>query len=234
MALATVREFQRADVGAITVVNRSWEHAQQLARQCKVKAVHVESLWEQVLRADIVVSAIKQRMMVTREELEIVLRERKEKEIALIDISMPRTIDPNVRLLEGVVAYDLDDLSAIAEQSEPRRSMLPVAERIIATEAAGFRNKLLSESVVSTISAMRKRLELICSQEMDQLRDQFGPFTEDQEVALRTLSSHISQRIAAALARQLKEMPGHSELTGALQQLLQLEMNTKAEAKTAD
>jgi glutamyl-tRNA reductase len=79
--------------------------------------------------------------------------------------------------------------------------------------------------VLSTISAMRHRLESICGQEMDQLREQFGPFTEDQEVALRALSAHISQRISAALARQLKEMPGRNELTGALQQLFQLETN---------
>ena len=71
---------------------------------------------------------------------------------------------------------------------------------------------------------MRERLELICKQEMDQLREQFGPFTDDQEVALETLSAHIAQRISAALARQLKEMPGRNELTGALQQLFQLEV----------
>jgi glutamyl-tRNA reductase len=234
MALATVREFQKAGSGALTVVNRSWDHAQQLARQCNVKAAHAESLWEQVLRADAVVSAAAQRVLLTREELEIVMHERKNKHIVLVDLSVPRTMDPDVRALEGVTAYDLDDLSAAMDQREQRRTMLPVAERIIATEASGFRTKLLSESVLSTITAMRERLELICAQEMDQLREQFGPFTEDQEVALETLSAHISQRISAALARQLKEMPGRNELTGALQQLFQLEMTgSKAEAKAA-
>ena len=86
--------------------------------------------------------------------------------------------------------------------------MLPVAERIVAEEAAGFRNKLLSESILPTISAMREKLELICQQEMDQLKEQFGPFTVDQEVALEALSAHITQRISATLARQLKQMPG--------------------------
>jgi glutamyl-tRNA reductase len=162
-------------------------------------------------------------MLLTREELEIVLRERKDKHMLLLDLSVPRTMDPNIRALEGVSACDLDDLCAAVDQREERRSMLPLAERIIAEEAAGFRTKLLSESALSTIAAMRERLELICAQEMDQLREQFGPFTEDQEVALQTLSAHISQRIAAALARQMKETPGRSELTSAVQQLFQLE-----------
>lgn len=231
MALATVREFQKAGAGAIMVVNRSWDHAQQLARQCGVKAAHAENLWEQVLRADVVVSAASQRVLMTREELEIMMRERKEKHIVIVDLSVPRTVDPNVRALEGVAAHDLDDLCAAMDQREQRRTQLPVAERLIAQEASGFRSKLLSESVVPTISAMRERLELICTQEMDQLREQFGPFTDDQEVALETLSAHIAQRISAALARQLKEMPGRNELTGALQQLFQLEV-AKPQAKS--
>jgi glutamyl-tRNA reductase len=226
MALAAVREFQAAEAGEITVVNRSWEHAQQIAKQCKVKAAHAESLWEQVLRVDAVVSATSQRVLMTREELELVLHERKDNRIVLVDVSVPRTIDPNVRTLDGVTAFDLDDLCRAVDQREDRRKIMPVAERIIAEEAAGFRNKLLAESILPTISAVREMLELICQQEMDQLKEQFGPFTEDQEVALQALSSHITQRISATLARQLKEMPGRPELTSAIQQLFQLDVRS--------
>jgi glutamyl-tRNA reductase len=223
MALATVREFQNAKTGEITVVNRSWDHAQQLARQCKVKAAHAESLWEQVLWADAVVSAASQRVL-TREELEVVLRERRDKHIVIVDMAVPRTVDSNARTLDGVTAYDLDDLCRAMDQREERCAMLPVAERIVAEEAAGFRNKLLSESILPTISAMRKGLELICEQELEHLKEQFGPFTEDQEVALEALSAHITQRISATLARQLREVPGRPELSSAIQQLFELEV----------
>jgi glutamyl-tRNA reductase len=183
----------------------------------------VESLWEQILWADAVVSAASQRVQLTREELEVVLRERKDKSMVIVDVAVPRTVDPNVRTLNGVSAYDLDDLCAAMDQREERRRLLPAAERIIASEAAGFRSKLLMESVLPTISGMREKLEQICRQEMDQLKDQFGPFTEDQEVALQALSTHITQRISATLARQLKEMPERPELTSAIQELFQLE-----------
>jgi glutamyl-tRNA reductase len=224
MALSVVRELQNAGAGEITVVNRSWEHAQHLARQCKVKAVHAESLWEQVLRADAIVSAASQRVMVTREELEVVLPERKAEQLVIVDLAVPRTVDSSIRGLKGVIVHDLDDLCTAMDNVESRRAAMPLAERIVAEEAAGFRNKLLSESILPTISAMRERLVFICGQEMDQLREQFGPFTEDQELALEALSSHIAQRISSTLARQLKEMPGHPELTSALQQLFQLEL----------
>lgn len=236
MALAAVREFQNAEAGEITVVNRSWEHAQQLAKLCKVKVAHSESLWEQVLRADVVVSAAAQRVLLTREGFEVVLPERKDNtNLVVVDLAVPRTVDSSVRTLDGVTAYDLDDLCRAMDNREQRLLMLPVAERIVAEQAAGFRNKLLSESILPTISAMRERLELICRQEMDQLKEQFGPFTLDQEAALEALSSHITQRISATFARQLKQMPGSPELTNALQQLFELEMqNPKTDVTVSD
>jgi len=176
-----------------------------------------------VLKADAVISAASQRILMTREELEVILPERSAKHLVIVDLAVPRTVDAEVRTLSGVIAHDLDDLSLAMDKAEGRILAVPVAERIIAEEAAGFRNKLLTESVLPTISAMRERLELMCAQEMDQLKEQFGPFTEDQELALAALSSHIAQRISATLARQLKEMPGRPELTSALQQLFQLE-----------
>lgn len=236
MALAVVREFQSAEAGEITVVNRNWDHAQHLARQCRVKAAHSESLWEHVLRADVVVAAAAQRVFLTREGLEVVLPERKNSShLVIVDLGVPRTVHSNVRTLDGVTAHDLDDLCCAMDKREQRRLMLPVAERIVAEEAAGFRNKLLSESILPTISAMRERLELICRQEMDQLKDQFGPFTVDQEVALEALSAHITQRISATLARQLKQMPGSPELTSAIQKLFQLEVRkSKADVVVCD
>jgi glutamyl-tRNA reductase len=231
VALAVIREFQSAETGEITIVNRSWEHAQQLAHQCNVKAAHAESLWEQVFRADAVISAASQRILLTREELELVLRERKDKHVVIVDLAVPRAVDPGVRTLEGVRVHDLDDLCRALDQGEARLRMMPMAERVVAEESAGLRNKLLTESVLPTISAMRERLEQICHQEMDQLKEQFGPFTEDQELALQTLSSHITQRISATLARQLKELPGCPELTTALQQLFELDVS-KANVNT--
>ncbi len=69
----------------------------------------------------------------------------------------------------------------------------------------------MAERVVPTIVALRQRLDELCRQELEVLRKEFGPFTEDQDQALTTLTSHITQRIAGSLARELKELPEKSE-----------------------
>ena len=223
MAIAAVRELQNHDAGEITVINRSWDHAQQLSRQYKVRAQHSESLWEQMLAADVVIAAAAHKTHITAGELEVVMRERKNKRLVIVDVAVPRTVAADVRNLDGVSLHDLDDLCATVDMRDGRRANLPAAERIIAEEALGFRGQLLTESVLPTISGMRERLEQICHQEVEQLKDQFGPFTEDQELVLEAFSAHVTQRIAASLARQLKEMPGRPELASAIQQLFQLE-----------
>jgi glutamyl-tRNA reductase len=80
--------------------------------------------------------------------------------------------------------------------------------------------------VVPTIVALRQRLDDLCRQELEVLREEFGPFTEDQDQALVALTAHITQRIAGSLARELKELPERKEqdvLTAAVSRLFHLE-----------
>jgi len=90
----------------------------------------------------------------------------------------------------------------------------------------GFRRRLLAERAVPTIVALRQRLDDLCHQEVEFLRQEFGPFTEEQDDILTTLASHIAQRIASSLARELRELPdrtGQEMLTVAVQKLFQLD-----------
>jgi glutamyl-tRNA reductase len=114
------------------------------------------------------------------------------------------------------------------------RTAVRVSEEVIAAEAQEFRKRLLAQQVVPTIVALRTRLDEICRQELNQLGEEFGPFTEDQQQALSKLASHITQRIAGGLARELKELPEKTEqemLASAVQRLFHLEMRAVAERK---
>ena len=89
----------------------------------------------------------------------------------------------------------------------------------------------MAERVIPTIVALRQRLEELCQQEVEFLRKEFGPFTEDQDQVLTTLAAHITQRIAGSLARELRELPdrtGQDMLTVAVHRLFQLEQSDAA------
>lgn len=131
----------------------------------------------------------------------------------------------------------VNEAHSVADESHGAvacRTAVRVSEEVIATEAQEFRKKLLAQPVVPTIVALRTRLDEICRQELNQLGEEFGPFTEDQQQALSKLASHITQRIAGGLARELKELPEKTEqemLASAVQRLFHLEMRAVAESK---
>jgi glutamyl-tRNA reductase len=116
-----------------------------------------------------------------------------------------------------------------------RRAAVASANKIVVEEVQGFRRRLLAERAVPTIVALRQRLEDLCQQEVDFLRQEFGPFTEEQDDVLTTLASHITQRIASSLARELRELPdrtGQDMLTVAVQKLFQLDKADLVETGT--
>ena len=160
--------------------------------------------------------------------------QREHKPMVMIDIAVPRDIDPEVREIEGIHLFDMDDLEQVVQRNAVgRQAAAEAAEKIVQAEVQGFRRKLIAERVVPTIVALRQRLDELCRQELEVLRKEFGPFTEDQDQALTTLTNHITQRIAGSLARELKELPERNEqdvLTAAVSRLFQLEQPSLAAA----
>jgi glutamyl-tRNA reductase len=188
-------------------------------------------------KADIVVSSTScPHFILNRQEAAHIAKERNRKPMVMIDIAVPRDIEPTVREIEGIHLFDMDDLEHIVQRNAVgRQAAAEAAEKIVQAEVQGFRRKLMAERVVPTIVALRQRLDEICRQELEVLRKEFGPFTEDQDQALITLTAHITQRIAGSLARELKELPERQEqdlLTATVGRLFHLEQPLKAAAGT--
>ncbi|PYV86080.1 MAG: hypothetical protein DMG90_22005, partial [Acidobacteria bacterium] len=147
-----------------------------------------------------------------RDEAERIAKERKNRPMCLVDIAVPRDIDPAVRQVEGMFLFDIDDLEqAVRHNAVGREAAAAEAEKIIVVEANGFRRKLMAERVVPTIVALRGRLDDICRQELEYFCEEFGPFSKDQEQMFEAVTSRITKRIAGSLARELKELPERVE-----------------------
>jgi glutamyl-tRNA reductase len=229
--------LMKAGANRVKVMNRTASRGSELANKLGAIAVPFEERIAQLKKADIVVSSTAcPAFILSRQEAEEIARDRKHKPMVMIDIAVPRDIDPGVREIEGIHLFDMDDLEHVVRRNAVgRQAAAEAAEKIVSAEVQGFRHKLMAERVVPTIVALRQRLDELCRQELEVLRKEFGPFTEDQDQALSALTSHITQRITGSLARELKELPERAEqevLTAAVGRLFHLEQPVRAAAGT--
>ena len=237
MSELSARYLKKYGATDVRVINRTLENAQELAKQLGGTAYPFEERWQHLVEADIVISSTScPHPIFTRDEAEVIRRERDGRQLLLIDIAVPRDIDPAVRDVHGIFLYDIDDLENVVKRNAgDRATAANAAQEIINQEAKFFRRKLMAERVVPTIVALRLRLDEICHQELEGFRSEAGPFTAEQEKALDSLTTRITQRISNQLARELKEREEKIEqdqLAAAIQKLFHLEEPQQAALTT--
>ncbi len=218
----------KAGASHLKVMNRTLARAEELAQKMGAAPVSFDDRLQHLKTADIVVSSTAcPHCILSRQEAEEIARQRHHAPMVMIDIAVPRDIDPGVREVEGIHLFDMDDLEHVVKRNAVgRQAAAEAAEKIVQAEVQGFCRKLMAERVVPTIVALRQRLDELCRQELETLRQEYGPFTEDQDQALTTLTMHITQRITSSLARELKELPERKEqdvLTAVVGRLFHLE-----------
>jgi glutamyl-tRNA reductase len=224
----SARELQQNGATQICVIDRNPEKATQVAAVLTASVAPLDDRWQQMLQADIVISASGcPHTILAREEVEAIAAQRKYRPLVLIDIAMPRDVDPAARKIRGIHLYDVDDLQKIAKHNAAeQQSAAAEAHRILSAEVQGFRHQLSAQRVLPTAVALHQRLDQICRQELDSFRKECGPFSKEQEAALFAGMSRLTRRIAGSLAREIKEAPEKVEreqMTAALLRLFQVE-----------
>jgi glutamyl-tRNA reductase len=185
MSELSARGLLNHGASSVRVINRTFEHATELATKLGGIAIPFEERWQHMAEADIIISSTScPHTILSREEAEILMSERKsrgrkDQPLVIVDIAMPRDIDSGVRDVEGIFLYDLDDLENVVDHNAgEREAAAAAAQKILQAEAQGFRRKLMAERVVPTIVALRLRLDEICRQELDSFRQENGPFSK--------------------------------------------------------
>lgn len=204
-----------ADSGArpLVVIDQSLGLAQALAEELGGTAATLADRWQRLLEADIVISASGcPHVILTREEAERIAAERNRVALLIVDIGMPRDVDPEVRRVDGILLYDLDGLErTVKNQVGERAAAVADAEKIIVAEAQAFRGKLRAEAAVPTVVGLRDRLHEICRKELESFAQERGPFTREQDQLLHEITTQVIQKIASSLAHELKELPEKEE-----------------------
>jgi glutamyl-tRNA reductase len=227
MSELSARYLVASGASAVWVTNRTYAHAVELADRLGGGAVPFEDRWQHLADADIVLSSTGcPHVVISKEDAQRIHGARQGRPVFLIDIAVPRDIDPAVRDVPGVFLYDIDDLEQVVERNlSQRQAAATEAEQIVAREAQSFSRKLASERVVPTITALHAHLEQIRQEEMERYEREFGPLSAAEQQALDALTAKMVQRISSELARELKQIPERPEqdqLADALRRLFHL------------
>ncbi len=197
MAELAVEHLKRHGVARLIVANRTLERGLELASRFGGEAVSLAELPEQLLRTDIVISSTgAPELILTKEQVKGVMRRRKQRPLFLIDIAVPRDLDPAINDLDNVYLYNIDDLQEVIQANLQHRQEEAVkAERLIEIETQKFLQWRETQAVTPTIIALVDKAKQICQTELKKTLPQLGPLSPEQQKALEVLAESIALKL---------------------------------------
>jgi glutamyl-tRNA reductase len=204
MSEATARNLVSRGAEIAVVANRTLEHGEELARRLGARALPLDAVADELAEADVVVSATSSSdHVLTSDDVVAALRTRRGRPLLLLDLAVPRDLDPAINTLEGCFLYDVDDLEAVvAETISGRRSEAARAERLVEEEAARFRDWHASLDVVPTIASLRALVEEILDGELAKAG---GRLSERERRHVESITSQILAKLLHLPTIRMKE-----------------------------
>jgi glutamyl-tRNA reductase len=215
MSELAARHLRRSGAAQIFVTNRTHERALEMARVFEAKIVDYTQFLAFLPEVDIVIaSSGAPHHIILREDMKKVIEARRNRPMFLIDIAVPRNIEPSVNELDNVFLYDIDDLQKVVDTNlKGRRESAEQGEAIIHEEVERMMARLKEREVVPTIVSLQEQLEHLRAAELARMRGKFGTLTPEQEQALDALTKSIINKVAhgpiSELRRQASLPDGH-------------------------
>lgn len=217
--------FAKRNVKQILVVNRTLAKAERIAENCSGRALPISDLDQALNQADVVITATSStEYVLTRTMLEKMAKDREYKSIFLIDLAIPRDIDPEARNVDGVFLYNLDSLQEIVRTNiKKRENEIPRAEKIVDGYVQEYIEWFGSLPVADTITQLNRYFEEVREKEFERLK---GRFSEENLQEAEYLSKSLVKKLLhkhIVTLRQNNQDPGkqkqHMELMSEMYQL---------------
>ncbi len=198
MAELTARHLIGQVMRPICVANRTFENACKLADEFGGEALRVEQLSEALAQADIIISSTGAcEPVIKAADVKNVMKTRKYRPMFLIDIAVPRDIEPSANDLDGVYLYNIDDLQAVvSENLGERMNEALKAQEIVDEEVTKFMNWTKTLDLSPTIVALREKLEGIRSGEIARMNGKLSKLEDGQRKILEIITKSIINKIA--------------------------------------
>lgn len=207
MGELTAEHLHQQEVKQVFVANRSYERAVELAERFEGAAVQFDRFDEHLAKCDIVIaSTTAPHFIIDPQQVTRALDARRNRSLFLIDLSVPRNINPSVSSVDGAYLYNVDDLQQVADANlELRQQKAQTAEIIVLREVDGFRKRLVAQDAVPTILELQQRLENIRAAELEKCLRKVGPMTADQREAIEMFSTQLVNKILHYPILQLRD-----------------------------
>jgi glutamyl-tRNA reductase len=220
---------------AIFIANRRHNRAIGLAERFGGRAVRIDELPAQLAEADIVVSTTNSpHHLVERTELEWVMKQRDGRPLLLIDLAVPRDIDPACRELDGVSLYDVDEVQAIVERNASgREAEARRAAGILDSELVRFERWLASQEVMPTVTALRERADEIVSRVLAENETRWESLSAADRERVEMLARAIASRLLHEPTLRIKGAADRDDVylqVAALRELFGLDAATEPDA----
>ncbi len=215
MAELAARHLTSSGIERVVVTSRRFEQSERLALRFGGEAVPWDQLWKHVAEVDVVVAGTAAPgTVLDREGVEKALRARRGRRLFIIDIAVPRDVEPSVNELKQVYLYDVDDLQGVVEHNleERKRAAAECHDRIEAHGAA-FQRWARGLRMTPAIVALRQALMGVRTRELERHRSKLADLTPDQIEAVEALTRGMIQKILHSPIRYLKTLEDRGDAT---------------------
>jgi glutamyl-tRNA reductase len=206
MAELSARHLVNAGASRVLIVNRTEETARQMADEFGAASMPFDRLDDALAEADVVIcSTGAPNYVLTEPQARRALSRKRNRPTCMIDISVPRNIDPAISNVPNVFLFDIDDLeSVITSNIREREREAERAELIVQSEVMQFQQTLRLMDIGPTIGAMRDRFQEMARAEMTRQRKRLGVLTTEQETAIEALLLSTVNKISHPLINQMR------------------------------
>ena len=221
----TARNLAERGASRILVTSRTFERAVQLAADLGGSAVPFQGLKEALTQSDIVITSTgAPSFLIGPEVMAEVVAQRDGRPLLLIDIAVPRDVDPAVREFPHVHLYDIDDLRAVSEENlEARQREVEKVEVLVKEEMTRFSKWWRSRGVIPTVAALRERAERIRREEVARTLRRLPDLSEEERRRVEAMASAIVKKLLHAPIARLKSSGDGERHASAVRELFDLE-----------
>ena len=212
MAELTATHLRSQNVGRIGVANRSAARAATLAAKVDGVAVRWEDITAELTGTDIVLTATgAPRWLLTRNQVAEAMRPRRDRPLFMIDIGLPRDVEPAAGELEQVFLYNIDDLQSIVRENLARRqAQVDRAELMVREEVDGFMRWLRSRGAIPTVVALRRHFERTRQQELERLAPKLASLSPAAKSRVDEITRLLVEKLLSSPTEQLKAAPNEN------------------------